>query len=233
MNCHDVRSLLPDHLKGAPLEPGAQAHLETCRACRTEFQDLLGLWGALGRLEAPAPGPGLREKVLPRRRRGPALLLATAASLLFGMGGLLLGRAYRDPVVARPRDRNQAPLEMVRSPSPAERVKGLALLGGGDDDLVDTLLSLVEHDPDTRVRLAAVDSLYLSAGNPDLRQRVGDALLKVDRPEVQIALVDLIVGLRERQAVRALKRLEAEGRLTPEVRGRVASGIRKLESNPI
>lgn len=198
-----------------------------------EFQDLLGLWGALGRLDNPMPSMGLKEKVLPHHHRFPSLLLATAAGLLFGVGGLFVGRAYRDPVVARPLDRNQVPLEMVRSQSPTERAQGLALMGSGDGDVVDTLLTLVEHDPDSRVRLAAVDALYLSAGNPGLRHRLGDALLKVDRPDVQIALVDLIVGLREREAVQALKRLEAEGRLTPEVRGRVASGIRQLESNPI
>jgi len=97
--------------------------------------------------------------------------------------------------------------------------------------MADTLFDLVNRDPDTQVRLAAVEALYLFAGDPALRSRIVAAIARQDRAEVQTALVDLIVGLRERRAVEALRRLGQDGKLAPELRGRIASGLARLDAS--
>lgn len=235
MTCADIQALLPDHLKGAPLPGEALRHLAECPACRSEVQELASLWGALGALEQPLPGPGLRTRVLRRPWRIP-VALAAAAALVLVAGGAVLGRVFSGPARSAPwteAARTRGTLALVGSPVSGDRLKGLALLGAGDGDLTGTLLTLVDKDPDTQVRLAAVDSLYLAAGDPRLRSRLGAAVLRQDRPEVQVALVDLIVGLREREAVEALRLLGQQGRLAPDVRRRVAAGITQLEAMPL
>ncbi len=80
------------------------------------------------------------------------------------------------------------------------------------------VLDRIARDSSTAVRLAAVEALYLAAPEGDRDGRVEAALRSQDRPEVQVALVDLLVALRQRRAAEALRRLLAEGRLAPSVR---------------
>ncbi|MBI3132981.1 MAG: hypothetical protein HYZ13_16825 [Acidobacteria bacterium] len=127
----------------------------------------------------------------------------------------------------------QGTLRLVHSPLSADRMKGLALLDAGDRSVQETLFSLVERDPDTQVRLAAVEALYLFEGDPRLRSQLGAALSRQDRPEVQVALVDLVVSLRERRALEAMRRLEREGKLSGGQRSRVQAAIAQLDQPPM
>ncbi len=94
-----------------------------------------------------------------------------------------------------------------------------ALVGGmvGQQQTVLPLLAEDEFGL-AAVRLAAVEALYLAAPEGDRDGRVEAALRGQDRPEVQAALVDLLVALRQRRAAEALRSLLAEGRLAPSAR---------------
>lgn len=239
MECAELRALIPDRLKGETLPGPAHQHLQSCPACRAELADLEALWAGLGALAAPTPTAALRARVLRRRSRFLPGLLTAAAVLALVASGVAADRLFsgnsgtaaagNSPETAQAR----ASLVLIRNPAAPERIKGLALMGPGDPHISELLLEIVQHDPDTQVRLAAVDSLFLAAGDPQLRIRLGAALQQQDRPEVQIALVDLIVGMRERQALEALRRLEQSGRLQPEVRHRLDAGISCLETVPL
>jgi hypothetical protein len=236
MNCAEVRRLLPDHLKGTPLPGAAEAHLAECPACRREFQELGALWGALGVLPLPASRPGFRL----RKPRRLAWAGWAAAACLMGVLGLGIGRWSRGPRLEGPaleawtaQEQSRAALQFVNSPSASERLQGLAMLNGRRGELAGPLLALVEKDPDTSVRLAAVEALYLFGGSPSLRPKLGAALARQDRPQVQLALADLIVSLRERQALEALRRLAQDGRLDAEARSHVATGLAQLEGTPL
>jgi hypothetical protein len=236
MTCAEVRSLLPDTLKGTPLPAAAEEHLALCPACRREFQELGDLWGALGDLPLPASRPGFRL----RRPRRLAWAGWAAAACLMGVLGVGIGRGSRGPgTEGSVKDawnsvgQGQTALQYVRSPSASKRLEGLAMLSGRSGDLTAPLLALVDKDPATSVRLAAVEALYLFGGTPSLRARVGTALARQDRPEVQMALADLIISLRERQALEALRRLAQDGRLDSESRRHVATGLAQLEIEPL
>ena len=238
MNCADIRAILPEYLKGSLLSDAAREHLTACPDCRREFVELTGLWTALGSLQSPEPGRALRARVLGRRPWIQRHGLPAVAAVLLLAGGVALGLNLRRPTPVDPNvwsaaARTQGTLRLVHSASPADRMKGLALMGAGDGDLAESLLTLVEQDPDTQVRLAAVESLYHFSADIGLRSRLGGALTRQDRHEVQLALVDLIVGLRERRAVEALRRLGRDGKLPPDLHRRVVDGLAQLEASQL
>jgi len=144
-----------------------------------------------------------------------AFLLVTAGA--FVGGWLMRGAADGDSGLA-----------LLRRGGSGARVQAIALLGTerrGDPELEAVLLERVRRDEATEVRLAALEALYLCASDPGLPERLEAALAAQERPEVQLALVDLLVALRERRAAEALRRMLDRGVLRPEVRARAEHGL--------
>lgn len=223
MRCEDAQLHLLDPTH--PEAPELAAHLRSCPECR----ELGDLWMGLDHLPAPLPDPGMADRFERRLRRqlrahrpsrhplsGWGLPLAAAMLLAVG-GAFQVGYRLRpdtqsseSPVVAR-----------LRQGSASERLQTLALVSapqGSEPQLMDALLERVMQDPAPEVRLAAVEALYLFGGDPSLGLKVADALPHQELPRVQLALVDLLVALRERRAAEALRQLLREDRLGPEAR---------------
>jgi hypothetical protein len=78
------------------------------------------------------------------------------------------------------------------------------------------------------VRLSAVDALYLFSDREEVRTALPASLSRQASPLVQIALIDLLVSLKEKQAAAALKKLLADKKIIPEVEQRARSGISKI-----
>jgi len=115
--------------------------------------------------------------------------------------------------------------------SASERLRGVSLssrMEQPDEKLLNSLLQTLDTDTNANVRLAVVDSLYLFHSHPTVRQQVADSLAKQTSPLVQVALIDLLVNMRERRAAEALKALINSDRLDPEVKLRASQGLEKL-----
>ena len=115
--------------------------------------------------------------------------------------------------------------------SASERLRGVSLsarMDQPDARLLDGLLETLDSDPNINVRLAVVDSLYLFRNQPAVRDRLGESLSRQTSPLVQVALIDLLVSMRERRAVEALRTLIESDRLDPEVKQRANAGLEKL-----
>ena len=78
------------------------------------------------------------------------------------------------------------------------------------------------------VRLAAVEALYLFHDHPKVKKGLIDSLSRQSSPMVQAALIDLMVSIRERRAVDALKSLLEQEDLNPEIKDRAEKGIQRL-----
>jgi HEAT repeat protein len=76
-----------------------------------------------------------------------------------------------------------------------------------DPEFLTTLVHTLNYDPNVDVRLAAVDAIARFAGYSTVRIDLVRSLPKQDSPLVQIALIDLLVQLHERQSVDAFKRI--------------------------
>ena len=256
-SCEDIQKLIPDLLTGdlPPQDHQVvQDHLAECSACRDEITGLSETWAQLGVLPDPKASPALREgfyamlsresgqadvdaTLALRRVRKPKPYLpwvvSTAATLLVAVGAFTLGRwaqSGNPPQMAYPGVATSADLAMLQSPSVGDRMVGITLIaqnGNGDPSLAGPLLDLLDHDPNVRVRLAAVEALYFFDHQPEVRSRVAAALNQQTSPLVQMALIDLLVGMREKRAHEALQALIQDHRIQPEVREKAEASLAK------
>ncbi len=97
-----------------------------------------------------------------------------------------------------------------------------------DRELLTSLLETVNTDPNVNVRLAAVDALYLYRDRPGVRNALLTSLDRQQPPMVQIALVDLLVAMREHRALQSLKDLMNDQQINEYVRERAEWGIQQL-----
>jgi hypothetical protein len=122
-------------------------------------------------------------------------------------------------------------MSLLDNSSASERLRGVNLsvrMDQPDERLLDSLLQTLDSDPSSNVRLAVVDALYLFRDHASVRRRLSESLSRQTNPLVQVALIDLIVNLRERQAADALKALIESDRLAPEVKLRAQQGLETL-----
>jgi hypothetical protein len=193
----------------------------------------------------------LHEKTTPKRSeilndwlerwwpKKAAFQFALALGLL--IVGLLIGsfftlRAPFNGEVAQLRDevhtmRQMVALSLMQQQSASDRLKGVSLsyqVQQPDSDVLSALLYTLNNDPNVNVRLAAADALYLFHDKKMVKEGLVESLSQQKSPLVQIALIDLMIEIRERQAVEAFKQLVKENKLNPAVKERAQWGIQQL-----
>ncbi len=191
-----------------------------------------------GRELASAPPP--TSIATGRGWRSPALQVVGAAALL--IMGVLVGQSLslRDRGqgdLARLQDevrgmRQMVTLSLLEQQSASERLRGVDYayrVDQSDTQVLSALLHAVNHDPNVNVRLAAVDALRKFSASPQLRNTLDKALVKQDSPLVQIALIDLIVDVRDKGAVPSLAALERGASVNRDVKQRAVWGLAHLQ----
>ncbi|MBD2769855.1 HEAT repeat domain-containing protein [Hymenobacter sp. BT664] len=96
------------------------------------------------------------------------------------------------------------------------------------DATVQVLLNTLNFDASPNVRLAACEALYRLRDDPRVREGLVQSLSIQTDPNVQIALIDMVVSLRVRRAVPQLQRLAKRPDALPVVRTQAEAGIGKL-----
>jgi len=122
-------------------------------------------------------------------------------------------------------------VSMLKQPSPFDRLQGASLsqqITAPDRATLQTLLQTLDNDLNLNVRLAAVDALYLFMNQPGVKDQVLTSLAHQDSPLIQAALIDLVVSVRERRAVEALRLLLQGKNLNPQVKQKAVRGIQQL-----
>ena len=97
-----------------------------------------------------------------------------------------------------------------------------------NDATVQVLLNTLNFDPNPNVRLAACEALYRLRDAPGVREGLANSLPIQTDPNVQIALIDIVVSLRVHRAVPQLQRLAKKADALPVVRAQAEAGIGKL-----
>jgi len=122
-------------------------------------------------------------------------------------------------------------VSLLDQPSASERLRGVNLSVNTekpDSGLIEALLNTLNTDSNINVRLAAVDALYLFYDNPLVKEGIIQTLSTQDSPLVQVALIDLIVNVRERRAIESLKNLIRTKTLHPDVKQHAELGLQKI-----
>jgi hypothetical protein len=127
--------------------------------------------------------------------------------------------------------RQMLTVSLLDQKSTTERLRGVNLsygLENPDSRTIEALLDTLNNDPSINVRLAAVDALYLFYESPSVREGIIQSLTRQNSPFLQVALVDLLVSVQERQALEAFKKLIEANQLDPKVKQKLEHGIKEL-----
>lgn len=127
--------------------------------------------------------------------------------------------------------RQSAALAMLKQRSPSERIRGVnfsSRVENPDKKTLTALLDTLNNDPNVNVRLSAVDALYLFSNVSLVQEGLIQSLSQQESPLVQLALIDLMVEIREKRAIHALKKLIERQKLNPEVKKQAELSLREL-----
>lgn len=185
-------------------------------------------------LRTPANTPGTRQPWFPWQHAWQ--IAATLLLLGLGFAG---GYFYQAPArqalheVQKEADavRQDLSLVMLERSSAGDRLSGIrqcARISQPDDSLVQRLLTIISTDENTQVRLAAVDAVFMFGDRPGVREAISASLKSQTSPLMQVALMDLLVAWRDKQAVNSLRALAENGQLDPLVQSRAQESIAKL-----
>jgi hypothetical protein len=127
--------------------------------------------------------------------------------------------------------RQMLAVSLLDQRSSTERLRGVNLsygLENPDSRMIQALLDTLNDDPNINVRLAAVNALYLFYDSPSVREGIIQSLAQQNSPFLQVALVDLLVSVQERQALESFKTLIEANQLDPKVKQKLEQGIKEL-----
>jgi len=127
--------------------------------------------------------------------------------------------------------REMVSLSLMQQQSASERLKGVSWIGQIDrpsNDLAAALLDTLMHDPNVNVRLATVDALERFASEESVRRAAVAAMDRQTSPFVQIALIDFMVKVKDRESVATLRRLSQDPAVNDAVRMRAVSALQQL-----
>jgi anti-sigma factor RsiW len=120
---------------------------------------------------------------------------------------------------------------MENQQSASQRIQGVNValtISAADDDVVQALAKRMNEDPNSNVRLAALEALSQFRDEPKVRKILIDALSTQKDPVVQIALIQLMVKLKEKGVVNELKKIVDDEKTMEAVKDEAYSGIMEL-----
>lgn len=115
--------------------------------------------------------------------------------------------------------------------SPSQRMQGVTVayeMSKPDDEIVNILVKTLNNDPNTNVRLAALDALGKFSSEADVRKALIESLSSQKDPVIQIALIQLMVAMKEKSVIKQLERMTTDTRSIQAVKDEAYSGIFKL-----
>jgi hypothetical protein len=97
-----------------------------------------------------------------------------------------------------------------------------------DDEIVNALVNAMNEDPNTNVRLAAMEALGKFRDQPHVRKALVASLTTQKDPVVQIALIRLMVEMKEKDITKALEKISTDEGAIQAVKDEAQAGILRL-----
>jgi hypothetical protein len=120
---------------------------------------------------------------------------------------------------------------MGNEQSASQRITGVSVanqLVKSDDEVVSVLVKTMNEDPNTNVRMAALEALSKFHMEPTVRKALIESLVIQKDPVVQIALIQLLVTIKEKGVMKDLERMTKDKTIMKAVKDEAYSGILKL-----
>ncbi len=101
-------------------------------------------------------------------------------------------------------------------------------LQAADETLLFALVKTLDYDPSFNVRLAAVDALARFNKSNYTRNALINSLLKQNEPSLQMALMELLINLKERKAINAFSTIIESSESPEYVKEKAEKGLKIL-----
>lgn len=128
-------------------------------------------------------------------------------------------------------NRNVMMAMLENQQSASQRLQGLSVaydMDKPDDETIKVLVKTMNEDPNSNVRLAAMDALGKFNSEPLVKSELIKSLSSQKDPIVQIALIQLLVKIKEKSVVNQLEQLTKDASTMKAVKDEAYSGIFKL-----
>ncbi|MCB0487800.1 MAG: HEAT repeat domain-containing protein [Cyclobacteriaceae bacterium] len=115
--------------------------------------------------------------------------------------------------------------------SASKRMQGVNVafeMKEADDDILKALAHTMENDPNTNVRLAALEALSKFIGEARVKKILVSSLTVQKDPVVQIALIQLLVKIKEKGVVQDLEKIIEDEKNIQAVKDEAYTGILTL-----
>ncbi len=122
-------------------------------------------------------------------------------------------------------------LSLLENPSASERIRGVSYtseISKVNRNVINALLSTLNNDPNSNVRLMTLEALTHYADDPVVREGLVHSILQQDSPLVQAALADVMLKLQEKKAVVPFKELLHQKDLNEMVRMKIRQTLTRL-----
>lgn len=169
------------------------------------------------------------------------VLYKVAAAIAFLAVGVSLGfwiskyQRQQDEIAMIKRQIEESKLAMMSmlkdQQSASQRVLGATVafnMEKPDDEIVHALIRAMNHDANTNVRLAALEALGKFHQDPMVRKALIASLSTQKDPLVQITLIRLLVGMKEKSTVRELQHIITDEKTIKEVKDEAHAGLLRL-----
>jgi hypothetical protein len=127
--------------------------------------------------------------------------------------------------------KNMMTLSMLNQPSATERMKLINSIKQEDkidEKIISVLLNTLNHDNNVNVRIVTVEALAKLGENSRVREGLVHSLAIQESPLIQMAIIDILIALKDKQAVGHLKNLLEKKDLNDVVRSRVEKSLKIL-----
>ena len=110
-----------------------------------------------------------------------------------------------------------------------QAVSNVKYTQSSNEELVLTLETVAQNDPNMHVRTKAIEALAGMGNESGVLEFLSGALLEETEPAVQIAIIEALVGLQQKTAIESLEKLTEEQDVLKEVKDEAYIGIFKLK----
>ncbi|GJM32981.1 MAG: hypothetical protein DHS20C18_19820 [Saprospiraceae bacterium] len=223
---------------------------------RQELASLSGMLDLMNELPQESPSPRLAQgfkqqlqieqqqlankpKSPDRIRRSFEWRIAAAVALLIigsGFGYLWQHNQLQQSQISElakevTNTRKMLILSMLQQNSASERIQAIQTSAESvfsDPKIVAALISTLERDDNVNVRMKAAQALHIFVREKGVLDALIRTLTTDKSPEVQIALIDILVEVGARQAIPSLQNLMEKESVMHVVRGKAAEGLSSL-----
>ncbi|MBN1821623.1 MAG: HEAT repeat domain-containing protein [Prolixibacteraceae bacterium] len=150
------------------------------------------------------------------------------------IGGMLINnnrQANKQLVAELQNSQKNLMLTLLEQPSVTQRLKAVNLtneLKNPDEMVINALFTTLNNDENANVRLAALETLFRYATQPEVRQGLIESISFQDSPLVLVTLSKAMVLLQEKNSVNKLKELLDNKNLDGNVKAQINENIQKL-----